>query len=342
MRTLIKNGTLVTASDTNKTDVLIEGEKVVAMGSGLEAKADQVIDAENRYVMPGAIDVHTHMELPFGGTFASDDFATGTAAAAWGGTTTIVDFAVQTFGQTLRQGLDQWHKKAEGKAHIDYGFHMIVREINESILKEMDALVTEGVPSFKLFMAYPGVFMLDDASIFKAMSRTAVNGGLIMMHAENGGAIDVLVQRYLAEGKGYPINHGLTRPATMEGEATSRAIALSRLAEVAVYIVHLSSKDALDAVRAARDQGAPAFAETCPQYLYLSLDDLARPGFEGAKYVCSPPLRPKRHQEDLWTGLVQNDLQLVATDHCPFDYKDQKVLGRGDFSKIPNGLPGVE
>jgi dihydropyrimidinase len=342
MRTLIKNGTVVTASDTNKTDVLIEGEKIVAIGSGLTTKADQVVDAENRYVMPGAIDVHTHMELPFGGTFASDDFATGTAAAAWGGTTTIVDFAVQTYGQTLRQGLDQWHKKAEGKAYIDYGFHMIVREINDSILKEMDVLVNEGVPSFKLFMAYPGVFMLDDAAIFRAMSRTAENGGLIMMHAENGGAIDVLVKRYLAEGKGDPINHGLTRPASMEGEATSRAIALSRLAEVAVYIVHLSSKEALNAVREARDDGAATFAETCPQYLYLSLDDLARPGFEGAKYVCSPPLRPPSHHDELWKGLLQDDLQLVATDHCPFHFKGQKELGRGDFSKIPNGLPGVE
>ena len=342
MRTLIKPGTVVTASDTNKTDVLIDGEKVAAIGSGLSGSADQVIDAENRYVMPGAIDVHTHMELPFGGTFASDDFATGTAAAAWGGTTTIVDFAVQTFGQSLRQGLDQWHKKAEGKAYIDYGFHMIVREINDSILKEMDALVDEGVPSFKLFMAYPGVFMLDDASIFRAMSRTASNGGLIMMHAENGGAIDVLVQRYLAEGKGDPINHGLTRPASMEGEATGRAIALSRLAEVAVYIVHLSSKEALDAVREARDDGASTFAETCPQYLYLTLDDLARPGFEGAKYVCSPPLRPASHHDELWKGLLQDDLQLVATDHCPFHFKGQKEMGRGDFSKIPNGLPGVE
>jgi dihydropyrimidinase len=342
MKTLIKNGTVVTANDTNKTDVLIEGEKIAAIGSGLETKADQVIDAENRYVMPGAIDVHTHMELPFGGTFASDDFATGTAAAAWGGTTTIVDFAMQTYGETLRQGLDQWHKKAEGKAYIDYGFHMIVREVNDSILKEMDALVSEGVPSFKLFMAYPGVFMLDDAAIFRAMGRTAENGGLIMMHAENGGAIDVLVKRYLAEGKGDPINHGLTRPASMEGEATSRAIALARLAEVAVYIVHLSSKEALDAVREARDDGASTFAETCPQYLYLSLDDLGRPGFEGAKYVCSPPLRPTSHHDELWKGLLQDDLQLVATDHCPFHFKGQKEMGRGDFSKIPNGLPGVE
>jgi len=342
VKTLIKDGTVVTANDTLRADVLIEDETVRAIGTGLGAQAERVFDASGRYVMPGAVDVHTHMELPFGGTFASDDFATGTAAAAWGGTTTIVDFAVQTFGQSLHQGIEQWHKKAEGKAHIDYGFHVIVREVNEGILKEMDQLVQEGVPSFKLFMAYPGVFMLDDASIFRAMSRTASNGGLIMMHAENGGAIDVLVQRYLAEGKGDPINHGLTRPASMEGEATSRAIALARLADVAVYIVHLSSKDALDAVRAARDDGAPAFAETCPQYLYLSLDDLARPGFEGAKYVCSPPLRPQSHQADLWKGLLQDDLQLVATDHCPFHFKQQKEMGRGDFSKIPNGLPGVE
>src|ERR671935_2352595 len=283
MKTLIKNGTVVTASDTSKTDVLIDGERVAAIGNELDVRADQVLDAKGRYVMPGAVDVHTHMELPFGGTFASDDFATGTAAAAWGGTTTIVDFAVQTYGRTLRAGLDQWHQKAAGKAHIDYGFHMIVREVNDGILREMDDLVkTEGVPSFKLFMAYPGVFMLDDAAIFQAMSRTSENGGLIMMHAENGGAIDVLVRRYLAEKKTAPVNHRLTPPSSLEGEATGRAIALARLAEVAVYIVHLSSKEALDAVREARDEGAPAFAETCPQYLYLSLDDLARPGFEGA------------------------------------------------------------
>jgi dihydropyrimidinase len=342
MKTLIKNGTVVTATDTLKADVLIDGEQVAAIGLHLDGSADRVIDARDRYVMPGAVDVHTHMELPFGGTFASDDFATGTAAAAWGGTTTIVDFAVQSYGQSLHQGLEDWQRKAEGKAHIDYGFHMIVREVNDGILSEMDQLVDEGVPSFKLFMAYPGVFMLDDAAIFKAMSRTLENGGMIMMHAENGGAIDVLVKRYLAEGKVDPINHGLTRPSSMEGEATSRAIALARLAGVPVYIVHLSSKEALDAVRQARDDGAPAFAETCPQYLYLTLDDLGRPGFEGAKYVCSPPLRPAVHQDDLWKGLLQDDLQLVATDHCPFHFNKQKELGRGDFSKIPNGLPGVE
>jgi dihydropyrimidinase len=341
MTTLIKNGTVVTAAEMVVADVLIDGERIVAIGSGF-GDAETVIDATDRLVMPGGIDVHTHMELPFGGTFASDDFATGTRAAAFGGTTTIVDFAVQGFGESLSQGLDNWLEKAEPKSHIDFGLHLIVREISESILTEMDAMIARGVSSFKLFMAYPGVFMLDDASIFRAMSRTAENGGLIMLHAENGGAIDVLVQRYLAEGKTAPINHGLTRPSSMEGEATHRAIALAELADVPVYIVHLSAKEALDAVREGRDRGVHAYAETCPQYLYLSMEDMGRPGFEGAKYVCSPPLRPREHQAELWKGLILDDLQVVSTDHCPFDYKDQKSLGANDFSAIPNGLPGVE
>jgi dihydropyrimidinase len=342
VRTLIRGGTVVTAGDTVQADVLVDGETVTAIGRGLEVTADRVIDASDRYVMPGGIDAHTHMDMPFGGTFSADDFGSGTAAAAWGGTTTIVDFAIQDFGESLQAGFERWMAKAAGKAHVDYGFHMIIREVNDQTLAGMDALIGEGVTSFKLFMAYPGVFMLDDASIFRAMQRTSDNGGLIMMHAENGGAIDVLVRRYLDEGRTEPINHALTRPAAMEGEATHRAVALARLAGVAVYIVHLSSRDALSAVVEARDRGAAAFAETCPQYLFLSQDDLSRPGFEGAKYVCSPPLRPRDHQEDLWNGLVKDDLQIVSTDHCPFDYKDQKVLGRGDFSKIPNGLPGVE
>ena len=340
MRTLIENGTVVTASEMSRADVLIEGERILAVGTGF-GEVDKVIDATRRYVMPGGIDVHTHMELPFGGTCASDDFATGTRAAAFGGTTTIVDFAVQGFGESLSQGLDTWLEKAEPKSHIDFGLHLIVREINPSILAEMDAMIDRGVTSFKLFMAYPGVFMLDDASIFRAMSRTAENGGLIMLHAENGGAIDVLVQRYLAEGKTAPINHGLTRPSSMEGEATHRAIALAELAEVPVYIVHLSAKEALDAVREGRDRGVHAYAETCPQYLYLTLEDMGH-GFEGAKYVCSPPLRPRAHQAELWKGLILDDLQVVSTDHCPFDFKDQKILGKDDFSAIPNGLPGVE
>jgi dihydropyrimidinase len=342
VRTLIQGGTVVTAADTTRADVLVDGEKVVAVGTGLNAGAERTVDATGRYVMPGAIDVHTHMEMPFGGTFSADDFATGTAAAAWGGTTTIVDFAIHEFGESLQAGLDRWHEKAAPKAHVDYGFHMIVREVNDQTLADMDALVDRGVPSFKLFMAYPGVFMVDDAALFRAMSRTSENGGLIMLHAENGGPIDVLIQRYLAEGRTDPVNHGLTRPASMEGEAVHRAVALADLAGVAVYIVHLSSADALDAVREARDRGLTTLAETCPQYLYLSLDDLGREGFEGAKYVCSPPLRPVPHQAELWKGLRQDDLQVVSTDHCPFDYKEQKELGRGNFAKIPNGLPGVE
>ncbi|MGH2683585.1 MAG: dihydropyrimidinase [Actinomycetota bacterium] len=341
MRTLIKGGTVVTASETLNADVLVEEEKVSAIGLNLDVQADTTIDASDRYVMPGGVDPHTHMDLPFGGSFCSDDFSTGTRAAAFGGTTTIVDFALQDAGEGLRQGLDRWFEKAQ-KAQTDYGFHMIVREVTDQVLQEMDELVGEGITSFKLFMAYPGVFMLDDASIFRAMQRAARSGALIMMHAENGGPIDILVQQYLAEGKTDPVNHGLTRPASMEGEAVHRVFKLAELAGTPAYIVHLSSRDALDAVREARDRGLPAFAETCPQYLYLSLDDLARPGFEGAKFVCSPPLRPKDHQEDLWKGLVNGDLQIVATDHAPFNYKGQKDLGEGNFAKIPNGLPSVE
>jgi dihydropyrimidinase len=341
LRTLIKNGIVVTATETLKADVLVEGERVASIGLSIDAEADKVIDASNRYVMPGGVDPHTHMDLPFGGSFCSDDFGTGTRAAAFGGTTTIVDFALQGTGESLRQGLDLWHQKAE-KAFTDYGFHMIVKEVNDQVLAEMDQLVGEGVTSFKLFMAYPGVFMLDDASIFRAMQRASDSGALIMMHAENGGPIDVLVQQYLAEGKTDPINHALTRPSSMEGEAVHRAFKLAELARTPAYIVHLSSRDALDAVREARDRGLPAYAETCPQYLYLSQDDMARPGFEGAKFVCSPPLRPKDHQDDLWSGLRQGDLQLVATDHAPFNYKGQKDLGMANFAKIPNGLPSVE
>ena len=341
MRTVIRDGTVVTATETTKADVVIEDEKVAAIGTGIPVQADIEIDATDRYVMPGGVDVHTHMDLPFGGSFCSDDFETGTIAAAFGGTTTIVDFAVQDYGEGLRQGLDRWFEKAK-RATTDYGFHMIVREVNDQVLKEMDGLVGEGVTSFKLFMAYPGVFMLDDASIFKAMRKAADSGALIMMHAENGGPIDVLVRQFLDEGKTDPVNHGLTRPSVMEGEAVHRAFKLAELAGAPAYIVHLSSRDALIAVREARDRGQAAYAETCPQYLYLSIDDLGRPGFEGAKFVCSPPLRPADHQEDLWKGLQGNDLQIVSTDHAPFNFVGQKDMGKDDFSKIPNGLPSVE
>jgi dihydropyrimidinase len=318
VKTLIQGGTVVTATETVGADVLIDGEKVVAIGTGMAVEADRTIDATGRYVMPGAVDVHTHMDLPFGGSFCSDDFATGTRAAAFGGTTTIVDFALQDYGESLRTGLDRWHEKAQ-KSHTDYGFHMIVREVNDQVLQEMDTLVGEGITSFKLFMAYPGVFMLDDAAIFQAMQRAADSGALIMMHAENGGPIDVLIRQYLGQGKTDPVNHGLTRPPVMEGEAVHRAFKMAELAGAPAYIVHLSS-----------------------QYLYLSIEDMAGPGFEGAKFVCSPPLRTPDHQDELWKGLVADDLQVVSTDHAPFNYRGQKDLGKDDFSKIPNGLPSVE
>jgi dihydropyrimidinase len=344
MRTLINNGTIVTAEGSQAADVLIDGETIVAIGAGLAGAgmtADETIDASGKYVIPGAIDVHTHMELPFGGTFAKDTFETGTRAAAFGGTTTVVDFAVQSRGASLREGLDAWHAKAEGNAVADYGFHMIMSDVNDGTLAEMDQLVAEGVPDFKLFTAYPGVFYSDDGAIFRAMQQTAKNGGLIMMHAENGMAIDVVAEQTVAAGTTDPIGHGLARKAVFEGEATNRVIRLAEAAEVPVYIVHLSAREALEAVRDARDRGTAAFAETCPQYIFLSLDDLGH-GFEGAKYVCSPPLRTKDHWDDLWKGLVKDDLQVVSTDHCPFDFEGQKELGRGDFRKIPNGLPGVE
>lgn len=342
MRTLLKGGTLVTATETAPADVLVDGERVALIGLDLDVAADRVIDAAGKYLMPGGIDAHTHMEMPFGGSRCSDDFATGTAAAAWGGTTTIVDFVVPNPGEALPSGLDRWHQMAT-KSHVDYGLHVIVREIGPNTLEEMDRLVAaDGVTSFKVFMAYPGVFMMDDAAIFRAMSRAADSGALILLHAENGGPIDVLVERYLGEGKTDPVNHGLTRPASMEGTAVARAIALGELARAPVYIVHLSSRDALDAVRIGRDRGVAVYAETCPQYLYLSADDMARPDFEGAKFVCSPPLRPADHQEELWKGLAAGDLQLVSTDHAPFNFHQQKELGRGNFAKIPNGLPGVE
>ncbi|HZM72032.1 MAG TPA: dihydropyrimidinase [Candidatus Polarisedimenticolia bacterium] len=345
MRTLITNGTIVGAEGSYAADVLIDGETIVGIGAGLaamaNATADETIDARGRYVIPGGIDVHTHMELPFGGTFAKDTFETGTRAAAFGGTTTIVDFAVQSRGKALREGLDAWHAKAEGNAVADYGFHMIMSDVNDDTLKEMDTLVAEGVPDFKLFTAYPGVFFSDDGAIFRAMKQTAKNGGLIMMHAENGLAIDVIAAETFEAGTTDPIGHGLARYSVLEGEATNRVIRLAQAANVPVYIVHLSAREALNAVRQARDEGLPAFAETCPQYLFLSLDDLGH-GFEGAKFICSPPLRTEDHQPELWRGLVKDDLQVVSTDHCPFDFHGQKDLGKGDFRKVPNGLPGVE
>ena len=341
MRTLITNGTVVNADGSFQADVLVDGELIALVGAAESASVDRTIDATGKLVIPGGIDVHTHMELPFGGTAAKDTFETGTRAAAFGGTTTIIDFAVQSMGKSLREGLDAWHAKAEGSCAIDYGFHMIMSDVNDDTLTEMDQLVAEGVTDFKLFTAYPGVFYSDDGAIFRAMQQTARNGGTILMHAENGMAIDVVAADAVAAGQTDPYYHGVVRYPIFEGEATNRVIRLAEAAGVPVYIVHMSARDALTELQRARDRGAMAFAETCPQYLFLSLEDMGN-GFEGAKYVCSPPLRPEDHQTDLWTGLIRDDLQVVSTDHCPFDFEGQKELGRGDFRKVPNGLPGVE
>jgi len=342
MKTLIKNGRIITAVDDYKADILIENGIISTIGARLDIEADTTIDAKHKFVIPGGIDPHTHMELPFGGTQASDDFFTGTRAAAFGGTTTIIDFAVQYKGQTLTEALDNWHAKAEGKTAIDYGFHLITTDLEDNRVPEMHRIMDEGVTSFKMFMAYPGVFLVDDATIFRAMSAAGERGGLICMHAENGIVINEIIKRALAEGRTAPKYHSLTRPTIAEAEGVHRAIAIAEMAEAPVYIVHLSCTDALNQVRQARDRGINAFAETCPQYLFLSYDNYLEPGFDGAKYVMTPPLRDKSNQAELWKGLRMDDLQVISTDHCPFCMKEQKELGRDDFSKIPNGAPGVE
>jgi dihydropyrimidinase len=353
MTILITGGTVVSATGSTPMDVLVDGETIAAvllpgstlLGNDLRAGVDTVIDAAGKYVVPGGVDAHTHMELPFGGTFASDTFESGTTAAAWGGTTTIVDFAVQRTGERVQDGLAAWHSKADGNCAVDYAFHQIIGGVDDDSLKAMEELVAEGVTSFKLFMAYPGVFYSDDGQIVRAMQKAAELGAMTMMHAENGIAIDVLVQQALARGETSPIHHGLTRPWQTEEEATHRAIMLARLTGAPLYVVHMSAEQAVATLAAHRQQGLNVFGETCPQYLYLSLEEqLGAPGFEGAKWVCSTPLRSRAegHQEALWRYLATNDLSVVSTDHCPFCFKEQKELGLGDFSKIPNGIGSVE
>jgi dihydropyrimidinase len=345
MRTVITNGQVITATDDFHGDILIEGEQISAIGSPgtfSARESDLAIDAEGKYIFPGAIDVHTHMELPLPATVASDDFETGTIAAACGGTTTILDFANQQRGHSLAEALQSWHHKAEGNAVIDYGFHITITDLASAPEEAMDEMVDAGVTTFKLLMAYPGTFMVDDETIYRVLRRSARLGGLVMVHAENGVAIDFIVREAVAAGHTAPIYHAHTRPAILEGEAAQRAITLAALAEAPLYVVHVSCAHSLHAVAAARVKGLPVWGETCPQYLYLDDSCYAAPGFEGAKFVCTPPMRSDADSEALWLGLQRRELQVVSTDHAPFNFYGQKDLGLHDFTKIPNGLPGVE
>ncbi|HSH80799.1 MAG TPA: dihydropyrimidinase [Herpetosiphonaceae bacterium] len=347
MRTVIKGGTVVTASDSYQADVLIEDETIATIGRGLSG--DTTIDAAGKLVIPGGIDVHTHLDMPFGGTVSSDDFFTGHQAAAFGGTTMHIDFAIQPKGATLRETLDLWMGRAQGKAAVDYGFHVAITDLPDSVMQEIQKCPEYGVTSLKLFMAYKGALMVDDATLFRAMEQAAAHGLLIMVHAENGDAIDILVNQAIEAGNLEPKYHALTRPPELEAEATNRAIRLAEVAGCPLYVVHLTNEGALEAVALARGRGKPIYAETCTQYFFFTKDDLARPGFEGAKWVCSPPFREKRDQEALWSGVADNRLQVISTDHCPFWYEGGrdgrpggKELGRDSFAKIPNGCPGIE
>ncbi|MCB9377798.1 MAG: dihydropyrimidinase [Holophagales bacterium] len=345
MRTRIENGTIVTAESTFPGDLLIDGETIAAIeppGVLGSAFVDRVVDAAGRYVMPGGVDAHTHLDMPLDDAVSSaDDFESGTIAAAVGGTTSIVDYATQTRGGSLAEALETWHAKAAGRAAIDYGFHMIVSDYRPEVADELDAMVAAGVPSFKLFMAYPDRLMLDDGAIFRVLLAARENGGRVCLHAENGHVIEVLVERALAAGRTAPRWHAETRPARAEAEAVHRAAALAEIAGAPVFIVHLSSAEALEEVERAQERGVELAAETCPQYLCLSDERYDAPGFEGARYVMSPPLRDASSQRPLWRGLATGSISTVATDHCPFRLAD-KARGRDDFSRIPNGAPGIE
>ncbi|MGC5774458.1 dihydropyrimidinase [Paenibacillus pabuli] len=343
-RKWIRNGMLVTASDTFEADVFIENGKIVQIGMGIVPdERTEIIDASGCYVIPGGIDPHTHLDMPFGGTVTADDFATGTAAAAFGGTTTVIDFCLTQKGRPLLESLQEWHAKAEGKAAIDYGFHLMIGEMNDQVLEELPQIIEEeGVSSFKVFMAYKNQFQADDGILLQTLQKAKEYGALVMVHAENGDVIDLLVQQALADGRTEPIHHALTRPSILEGEATGRAARLAALADSQLYVVHVTCAEAVEQIACMRDMGYRIWGETCPQYLTLDQSKMDQPDFEGAKYVWSPPLRETSHQEVLWNALKNGQLQTIGSDHCSFNFKGQKDLGRDDFSKIPNGGPVIE
>ncbi|MEW5987189.1 MAG: dihydropyrimidinase [Chloroflexota bacterium] len=354
MRTLIKGGTVVTAADTYPADILVEGEKIALMGVNLPAEGVKVIDATGKLILPGGIDVHTHLELPFFSTVSSDDFYTGHKAAAFGGTTSHIDFAIQRKGESLRQALDNWRAKAQGKAVLDYGLHIVITDPTEAALAEIPWLVGEGVTTLKLFTAYKGVYQIDDGSLFRIMRIAAEHGLLVMVHAENGDVLDTLIKENVAKGNLATEYHAHSHPAWAEAEATLRMVALAGLAGASLYVVHITCEEAVDQLKYGRAHGLSVMGETCPQYLFFTVDELRRP--DGAKWVCSPPVRSHKDNESLWRALAKGDLQVVATDHCPFLYdgtrpveyegelyqRPGKELGQGDFSQIPNGMHGIE
>ncbi|QBP42346.1 dihydropyrimidinase [Paenisporosarcina antarctica] len=343
MKKMIKNGTIITATETFNADVLIDNGKVTAIGLDLPSAGMEVIDAKGCYLFPGGIDPHTHLEMPFGGTVSKDDFESGTIAAAFGGTTTIIDFCLTNKGEPLKKAIQTWHAKSKDKAVIDYGFHLMIGEINERVLAEIPQVIEEeGITSFKVFMAYKNVLQADDETLFRTLVMAKKHGALVMVHAENGDVIDYLTKEALAAGNTDPIYHALTRPPEIEGEATGRACLLAGLAESQLYVVHVTCAEAVDKIAEARNKGFTVYGETCPQYLVLDQSALEKPDFEGAKYVWSPPLREKKHQQALWNALKSGQLQTVGSDQCSFDFNGQKDLGKGDFTKIPNGGPFIE
>ncbi|MEZ4513788.1 MAG: dihydropyrimidinase [Chloroflexota bacterium] len=349
MRTLIKNGTLVSASDTVAADMLIENGKIALIGQDMQDDDAATIDASGKLLLPGGIDVHTHLELPFGGTVSSDDFFTGHRAAAFGGTTTHLDFVIQPIGGTLHDGIATWHQKANGKAAIDYGFHIAITDLRDDVMAEIPSVVDEGITSLKLFMAYKGVFQIDDTTLFRAMNVAAKHGLLIMVHAENGDVVAELTSQLLAEGKTAPKYHATSRPAIAEAEATGRAVAMAGISGASLYVVHMTCEEAVEQLVLGRQKGFRVMGESCTQYMFIFEEDLAKPGFEGAKFVCSPPVRQPKDAPVLWRSLANNTLQVVSTDHCPFWYEGGingrlpgKELGQASFDKIPNGMPGIE